>query len=382
MEMNNKKIFVSFLAIATLLFLASTISAELYIDNVKVDDVEVGWNDVSVIAGEPVSVEVSFFSDVDASDVRIRAEIEGNKVSVEGVSNSFDLIANQSYPAKKLTLKVPYELKDDLSDDVTLTIKIWNGDYKTTEDYILKVQRPSYNAEVLSISTSQTIKAGELFPVDVVLRNVGYNDLEDLFVTAKITALGVEKTAYFGDVVAIESNDNDDEDETDTVTGRLYLQVPYNAEAGIYNLEVGVSNEDLTESAVKQIVIKNELPNVAIKSGSDLLVLNPTNTLKVYTIVTPSDEQLVVVPAGSSKTVSITAQSGDFEVKVFSAGELVSTVAFTKSADDTGKGTSITSPIVVLTVILAIVFLVLLVVLIVLMGKKSEKSEEFGESYY
>lgn len=381
MEMNTKNIFVSFLAIATLLFLAAGVNAELYIDNVKVDDVEVGWNDVSVVAGETVSVEVSLSSDVDASDVRIRAEIEGNKVSVEGVSNSFDLIANQTYPAKKLTLKVPYELKDDLSDDVTLTIKAWNGDYKTTEDYILKVQRPSYNAEVLSISTSQTIKAGELFPVDVVLRNVGYNDLEDLYVTAKITALGIEKTTYFGDVVAMESEDNDDDDETDTVTGRLYLQVPYNVEAGIYNLEVEASNDDLTETAVKQIVIKNELPNVAIKSGSDLLVLNPTNTLKVYTIVTPSDEQLVVVPAGSSKTVSITPQSGDFEVKVFSAGELVSTVAFTKSADD-NDGTSITSPVVVLTVILAIVFLVLLVVLIVLMGKKSEKSEEFGESYY
>lgn len=380
MEMNTKNIFVSFLAIATVLFLATSVSAGLTIDNVKVDDVSVADDDVSVVAGETISLEVSFTTDVDASDVKIKAEIEGDKIDVSDITNSFDVIADQKYPAKKLTLKVPYELKDDLSDDVFLNIKIWNGDYKDTAEYILTVQRASYDADVMSISTTQTIKAGELFPVDVVLRNVGYNDLEDLYVTAKITTLGVEKTAYFGDVVAVEEEDDDDDDETDTVTGRLYLQVPYNVEAGIYNLEVVASNDDITISKIKQVVIKNELPNVAIKSGSDLLVLNPTNSLKVYTIVTPSDEQIVVVPAGSSKTISITPQSGEFEVKIFAAGELVETVLFKSS--ESAEGTSVTSPVVVLTVILAIIFLVLLVVLIVLIGKKSDKTEEFGESYY
>jgi len=379
MAMNKKNIFVSFLAVATVLLLAANVSAGFAVDNVKVDDVSVLGNDVSVVAGETVSVEVSFLTDVDASDVRIRAEIEGDEVSVYGVSNSFDVIAGQMYPAKTITLKVPYELKDDLSDDASLNIKIWNEDYKTTEEYTLKIQRPSYNVDVMSISTTQTIKAGELFPVDIVLRNVGYNDLDDLFVTAKITALGVEKTAYFGDVVALEK-DSDDDDDVDTVTGRIYLQVPYNVEAGVYNLEVEASNDDLVLSKVKQVVIKNDLPNIAIKSGDNLLVLNPTNTLKVYTIVTPSGEQVVVVPAGSSKTVSISQQDEAFEVKVLSAGELLETVKFEKS--ENSDGTSITSPVVVLTVILAIVFIVLLVVLIVLMGKKSEKAEDFGESYY
>ena len=377
MEMKSKNIFVSFLAIATVLFLTTCVTAGLAVDTVKVNDVDIASNDVSVIAGETISVEVTFTTDVDASDVRIKAEIEGDKIDVDELTNSFDVIANQAYSAKTITLKVPYELKDDLSDDVSLNIKIWNGDYKATEEYTLKIQRPSYNADVMSISTSQTIKAGQLFPVDVVLRNVGYNDLEDLYVTAKISVLGVEKTTYFGDLVSIETNDDDD-DETDTISGRIYLEVPYDVEAGIYNLEVEASNEDATISEIKQIVIKNELPNVAIKSGDDLLVLNPTNTLKVYTVVSPTEEKIVVVPAGTSKTVSIASSEGEYTVNVFSGGELVDSVLF--SGDE--QGTSVTSPVVVLTVILAIIFIVLLVVLIVLMGKKSEKSEEFGESYY
>lgn len=376
--MNTKNLFVSFLAIATILFLATSISAGLTIDNVKVDDVDVAGNDVSVVAGETVDVEVSFTSDVDASDVRIRAEIEGNKVDVLGVTNAFDVIADQVYPEKKITLKIPYELKDELSDNVALKVRIWNDDFRDNKEYTLKVQRPSFNANIMSISTSQTIKAGELFPVDVVLKNIGYNDLDDLYVTARISALDLVKSAYFGDLVAVEEDSNDD-DEVDTVSGRLYLQVPYDVVAGVYDLEVETSNQEMSVKQAKQIVVRNELPDVAIKSGSDLLVLNPTNTLKVYTVVSPLTEQIVVVQAGSSKTVSMPSQNTDFEVKVFSEGQLVETVMFPASVKTASSGTS---SVVILTVILAIVFLVLLVVLIVLMGKKSEKSEELGESYY
>ena len=131
--MNTKNLFVSFLAIATILFLATSVSAGLTIDNVKVDDADVAGNDVSVVAGETITVEISFTSNVDASDVRIRAEIEGEKVDVLGVTNAFDVIANQVYPEKKITLQIPYELKDELSDNVALKVRIWNDDFRDKE---------------------------------------------------------------------------------------------------------------------------------------------------------------------------------------------------------------------------------------------------------
>jgi hypothetical protein len=192
------------------------------------------------------------------------------------------------------------------------------------------------------------------------------------------------------------------DEETDTVSGRIFLEVPYTAKAGIYTLEVKVTNDDVESNFVRQVVVTNDLSeNVIVTStgktvavGEDaeytLLLINPTNDLKVYRVVTEAsgevsssvDSSVVAVPAGSSKTVTVTAKAlsegeYNFDVNVFSGENFVSKVTLNLKAE--GKSVN---PIVVLTVILAIIFLVLLVVLIVLIGKKPQKSEEFGESYY
>ncbi|GBE20627.1 hypothetical protein BMS3Abin17_01369 [archaeon BMS3Abin17] len=415
---------VSFQAIVIALLLVATVSAFTVtgdlanIDVVKIDGVKANGNDIAVEAGDTVSVKVYFNSLVNASDVRVKAEIEGDKVDVEDRTSSFDVEDGKRY-SKTLTLKIPYELKDVLSDDLDLSIKVWNGDYKSEiEDITLRVQRPTYNADVKSVNTPQAVEAGDKIPVDVVLKNMGYNDLDDVYVTASISALGIERTSYFGDLVAIECNKDSsaeenygvdidrkcDEDDEDTVSGRLYLEVPFGSEEGIYTLEVEVTNDDTSTTIVKQIVISNDFAdNVIVTSSSasasagenaeySLLIVNPTNKLKVYRVVSGSsddlstsvDDSVIAVTAGSSKTVKVTASSSvegeyDFTVDVISGDEIVGTVNLALTVEG---GSSVNSPIVILTVILAIIFLVLLVVLIVLIGKKPEKSEEFGESYY
>lgn len=418
-KMNTKNLMVSFCTLAIAFFLVATVSAtstQIADDiTVEVDGITVYTNgnyadNASVIAGEDTVVKVYFTSligdpesdDDRGSDVRIKAEIEGDKVDVDAMTSSFDVEENHTYK-KTLTLEVPFELKDQVSDDVTLNLKIWNGDYKTeVEDIVLRVQRPSYNPVVKSVSVPQSIDAGENFPVDLVLKNMGYNDLDDIYVKVSIPALGLERTGYFGDLAYLESCEDDCEEE-DTVSGRLYLEVPYEAEAGIYTLEVEVTNDDVTAKVAKQIVIDNNLAeNVIVSSSSKtvavgqdaeytLLLVNPTNDLRVYKIVTESNSQVssstedavVAVPAGSSKTVTVTASAEkegqyDFDVTVLSGEKVVSTVALSLNAE----GKAVSNPIVVLTVVLAIIFLVLLVVLIVLLGKKPQKAEEFGESYY
>ncbi len=77
----------------------------------------------------------------------------------------------------------------------------------------MRVQRPSYNPVIKSISTMSNIEAGDVIPVDLVIKNVGYSDLDDLYVTASISALGLEKTSYFGDLVATECCDEDDDNK-------------------------------------------------------------------------------------------------------------------------------------------------------------------------
>lgn len=396
-----KKILVSFLTIMTVLLLVVGVSAATS-EIVTINSVDVEINgisdplneDISVIAGERISIRVEFEAVENASDVRIEAELQGTKVDSEAEVFVGDVETGKRY-VRTLTLKVPYELQDEVSDDLSLNIKVWNGDFKTEfDEIVLRVQRPSYNVAVMSIGTSQTIDAGETFPVDIVLKNIGYNNLDDLYVTATISALNIEARAYFGDLIAVECDDNFDpidnygvdldrkcnEDDEDTVRGRIFLEMPYDAKSGIYSLEVEVSNEDLTLSEVKQIAVENELPGSVIKSGNALILVNPTNKLKVYRILPESpatvSENIVVVPAGSSRTVTVNSDSEEsFVVDVFSGENLVGVVEFSGMKSETSNA------VIVLTVILTIIFIVLLVALIVLVTKKPEK-EEFGESYY
>ena len=219
----------------------------------------------------------------------------------------------------------------------------------------------------------------------------------------------MRSTSYLGDVVAFEcfeSNDEPcDEDDEDTAMGRFYLKIPYNAKAGIYTIEVEAKNSDVTVTDKQQIVVNNDFSsgnivlmnqnrNAAIGEDAvyELLVVNPTNNVKVYRFVAESsgaltsgvDQPVIAVPAGSSKIVKVTAKATsegeyNFNVNVFAGEELVNTIPL--SANISGSSYTAT-PIVVLTIVLAVVFVVLLIVLIILWRKKPEKTEEFGESYY
>jgi len=404
--MNTKKLLVSFVMLLSVLSLVATVGAAQLatVSKVEVDGLNVNSNP-AIVVGDSVDVRVEFNSLVNASDVTVEVEIEGDKKDVKAETRAFDVESGKEY-AKTLRLEVPFDLRDTLSDFVTLNVKVSGDGFNTEASYTLRVQREPFSADVMSISVPQTVKAGETFPVDVVLKNLGYNDLDDVFVTAKISALGVERTAFFGELVALECDDDDtsvenygvdikrkcNEDNEDTVTGRLFLQVPYGAKSGSYTLDLMVENEDTTSSETAQLVVKNAFSSGNfIVSGNQLLIVNPTNEVVVYRLIPEStgtlsvsvSDSLVAVPAGSSKAVTVNAVSYADETQVYSVsvftadGTLVDTVNFSTAAQE--RRTS--SPIVVLTVILAIIFIILLVVLIVLIGKKPEK-EEFGESYY
>lgn len=390
--MNTKKIWVSFLAIATVLFLVATVSAGqiTYSYNVKVNDENPYTNTISVVEGEKITIQLSFTSLVSDSDVTVRAELNGEKEDTDAETAVFDIETGSRY-TKNLVITVPSGLKDTVSDSLQLELQV-SGDNHETEfpDITLKVQRESYSLQIKSVLIG-TMKAGSVVPVDVVVKNVGYNELDDTYVSVSVPALKLQKIAYLGDLVALE--DDNDDDDTDTVSGRLYLEVPYSIKSGIYAVEVEASNGDATDNVVREVSISNEFSagNVVV-SGDSLLILNPTNELVVYRLVPESTSELsvslssnvVAVPAGSSKTVDVTATGSstgtyNYKVNVFSLdGELVYVANMTKNV----TGGASNSPIVALTIILAVIFVVLLIVLIVLMGKKPEKSEEFGESYY
>src|SRR3989338_10477654 len=236
-KMNTKNLWFFFFALASILLVANNF----------------------VVAGETITVKVMFTALQSASDVKLKLELEGAKVSEEAVTSPFTIEAGKRY-SKTLTLTIPYELQDEVSDELTLDIKVWNGDFRTENNQVsLNVQRPSYNAAIMSIDSAQSVEAGKVLPIDVVLKNNGYSRLDDVYVTLKISALGLERSSYFGDLVAVENKNNDD-----TVTKRFLIELPSNAKAGAYTLEVKASNNDFSVSQSKQIAVKNEFSSSAV----------------------------------------------------------------------------------------------------------------------
>ncbi len=314
---------VFFVAIVSALFLISSISASANysLSRAEIDGVSAISNDASVVAGETVTVDVWFTSYQDDTDVTVKAVIEGKKVDFDGITSAFDVENGKVYK-KTLTLNVPYELKDEVSDNLDLTITIDGQNSRKIEfgPYTVRVQRPSYNAEVKSVTVDNSVNAGEAVPVDFVIKNRGYNDLNDLYVTVSMPALGIEKTSYLDDLVTLDNCTHDCSKE-DTVSGRITLVVPYEAKAGIYALEVKTSNDDTNSVVVKQIVVNNDYTSNVVVSNTkqtveagktaeyNLLLVNPTNKLKVYRVVPESsadltssvEESIVAVSAGSSK---------------------------------------------------------------------------------
>ncbi len=413
-KMNTKKLTVSFLVFVSVFALIATVSAVAStsqlgtISTVQVDQVNVN-NNPAIVAGDNVNVRVDFASLVNTSDVTVKVTIEGNKGDSVVQTVPFDVEQGQTY-TKTLQVTVPSDLKDVLSDYTTLDVEIKGANgYKTQTSYDLRVQRQAYDANIMSVNVPQIIKAGDNFPVDIVIKNQGYNNLNDVYVTASIPALGLGQTAYLGDIVALECNKDANsvqnygvnitrkcnENNQDTLNGRLYIQLPYNVKAGVYELDVKVQNGDTVTSGTVQVAIQNAYSSGNfIVSGNQLLIVNPTNQVQVYRLVPDAantfgltmSDNLVAVPAGSSRTVTVDPASSvsgaqTYTVDAFASdGTLAGTVNF--STTGATQTSSTTSPIAVLTIILAIIFVVLLVVLFVLVGKKPEKADEFGESYY
>jgi hypothetical protein len=391
----NKNILVSVLLIASVLLLTSAVSAATVATSVTdYSNITVKVNGDSVLeqttdlptvnSGDTLTIQVKFkysTGDSDATDsIKVKATLEGESDDVVATTSSFDVEEGKTY-TKTLTLKVPSDFdKEDLTADFPLTIEVGGEDVDLGE---LHVQRDSYNVAIKSVLTANTLSTGSSVPVQIVLKNDGYNDLEDLYVTVSLPELNIEKQVYFGDLVNVKEDtcDTDDDDCKNSVVGTVYLDIPYNAKSGVYTLSVEVTSDDSKNTATKQVTIENTVSDIAMKSGNNLVLLNPTSKLALYKVTYQGNNVAVVIPAQSSQTVPIEVPaSGDykFDVSVFSGDTLLSTVNFTGTAE----ATQTASPVLVLTVILAIVFLVLLVVLVVLITKKPQKAEEFGESYY
>lgn len=401
--MNKQKTFwVSFLVVASVLVLMSFASAATpYIatlTSVQVNGIQAyGTNaNVSVIGGNTIPVVVQFVANSTESNVRLDVQLQGVNGDVQSEVFVGDIQTGQTY-IETLNLNVPTDIGNVQSNSINLLVTIWNGDASVTQQQqtiTLVEQRQSYNVGVMSLNTVDSANAGSLLPVNVVLKNTGYNDLSDVYVTVSVPALGLQRTAYFGDL-ANASNNNA------TASGTIYIQLPYSAAPGTYTVQAQVQNGYLNTIATDTFVISNEFQSNVIADNSqqtsnigqtvtyNLEVVNPTTNIQIYQIVPQvtsgvaiTTDSIVTVPAGSSKTISLTANAAsagnyNMTVNVFSGGQLTGNVNLGLNAQG-----GVSNPVIILTIVLAIIFVVLLVVLLVLVTKKPKKQEGLNESYY
>jgi uncharacterized membrane protein len=389
---------VTVLAFAVLLLGLVSAAAPTSSIEIEVNGQTAGSN--AVFAGETVPLKVSFTASADKSDVLINVWLAGAGGKVASTER-FDVLSGKKY-TKYFSVPIPFNI--DPNETLTLEVSVESKDGSYKQEFVFVAQRESYITEILDVNMASTVKAGSTMPVDIVLKNRGYHDSQDQFVKITIPALGVTSRAYFGDLSSVDQP-NDYTLNNDAAERRMYVAIPSNAPAGVYDVEVEAYNADSSTVANKKIAVAASTADNAIVSAISTKTFAPgekvsyTTTLvnsgdkiALYEVVLSSssgltvstDSPVVAVPAGNSNVVKYDVSADKagtytFTANIYSSGNLVKTETFTANVQGTGVAGNAT---VLLTVVLAIIFVVLLVVLIVLLTRKPEKKEEFGESYY
>ena len=421
----KKAILVSIIAVIALMTLTFvSASTGSLTDNweVRVDDMIVDGSTVTGIeAGQTIPIKVVFTALDCTEDVKVKAEIDYKDADIEDRTDRFDIVEGSTY-TKRLSLELPADI--DPTEELTLTVTITDGDETDTEEYTILLQRESYNIEVLDVDAPTEATAGEVIALDIVLKNWGMHDLEDVFVKASIPELGVQKKVYFGDLdpldecESVENACDDDEEDCkyyfkdcdweDSAVKRIYLTIPENAKSGVYNLEVEAYNSEATQTAKKSLAISGVEGASSVLTGTsskglsiggeaayDIVIVNAGSKMKVYTLTPEQSKGLIVtvdpvvtVPADSSRTVRVAVKATEsadegtqlVKINVESEGQLVQQAVLSANVEKSSM--PVTNSVVVLTIVLVIVFVVLLIILIVLLTKRPASVETEETSYY
>ncbi len=411
--MKNNAIYFSITLALVLIASLVTVSAgalSISIDRVEMKNVDVSPSGATVLSahpGENIPITVQYTAHDDYDDLKMKVWIDGYKDEVSSSTGRFDVISGDT-DTKLFSLTLPpIQDMDDKNETLTLNVRISDKNDEVEEEYTIRLKREQYSLDVLSVEAPGQATAGDTIALDVVLKNIGNQRIDDVFVTARIPELGVSRRIYFGDITP-EDEDDRAGAKQDAVERRVYLTIPTGVPTGVYNMEIRVESFDFEAEVTKTLVVTSGIGNILSTATSkdvaigestnfDLVVVNPSDRMAIYTLevvddvkglIVTIDEPIVSISADSSKTVNVkvkateSAEEGTqtITINVKSGDEVLKTVRFSANVE---KGTSaVVSSVLILTVVLAIIFIVLLVVLIVLLTKKPTRTEDFGEASY
>jgi uncharacterized membrane protein len=257
------------------------------------------------------------------------------------------------------------------------------------------------NVRAPCVSSCSTVYA------DIVLKNVGHHELNDIYVKATIKELGVSGQRYIDLLVPYK-----EEDESISQEVTVAIQLPSNVQPGTYTLEVVASSEEsedvsqsvqftLSGTPVSQpsVDVTPQVMTMEVTPGSNavytMIVTNRGTTAQTFTVEASGLEGWATVqlnPAtftlspGESKLVSMYVTAKDdivagehlFSAKVRYGNEL-KTVNFTANVAEGKKAMDTKTILMIVGIVLAVAIIILLIVLLAQKNKSEDKAEE---SYY
>ena len=376
--------------------------------SVSVDDVQASGTSLSVIAGDTLPVQVTYQLGENASDVVVEVELSyGHGKKIEASTDPVDVLEGVTYK-KNLELTLKDDLETSASgEEYNLEVRLKDGRGHTleSENYDLTVQRKNDLLEIQKVMVPSVLEAGKPAKMTVVVKNVGSDNQDDVYVKISSPELGISLEERAGDIKAM-----DDDEDKDVATIDLPLRLSSNALEGTYTLKVQAYNDNVNVvttktvavSGVKKAADSTEVVPVAdsmnLKQGStglyQLHLLNLGNAAQTYSVsvegldgwatyqvnplsvkLNPDASQLVDL----ALSVSDKALAGEhaFTVKVASDGKEVRSLTL---AANVKKSVFQVDAMLISVVVLAIILVALVLVLV--KTRKADEETEVEESYY
>ncbi len=298
------------------------------------------------------------------------------------------------------------------ADEYLLNIELEdeNGNKDYYDAISLDVVSQRNNVEIYDVNFPYglEVKAGQTFLANVGVKNLGYENEEDVRVTLTIPELGLyQRTQYFD--LYTEDNEDVDDEKYYKLYKDLFVTVPATTVSGVYDVIVEVSFDDGDESqeqvfslvvgegvapADALISIDTEVQNFAQGNGAVYTIM--FSEPNAYTVevegvdvwgtarVDVNDDQAYVfvtsnedAPAGDYQ-FSVKVMAGSTVVKEFDLTAGVD--SFQTSSSDIKEG---------LQIGFAVLLVILIILGIILAARKIGKSDDFeeplmdeGETYY
>lgn len=365
----------------------------------------------SIEACENVDVQVAITgagndTELVANNADIRTWFRVNGETIEAQTGQFDIYGNNRY-IRTMYLKMPCNVKE---------IKIYTMHVEVEADENLKgiteadvnfdLQRLANDLSIKSIDvTTPCVTTCSTVYANVVVKNVGNHELNDVYVRATIKELGVSGQKYIDLLVPYK-----EEDESISQEVQIAIQLPANVQPGTYTLQVTASSEeaqDAVESVqftlsgqqkTTSVDVTPQVLTMDMTSGSNavytMIVTNNGATSQTFTVETTGldwataqvNPATFVLSPGESKLVSLYVTPKDdvvagehlFSAKV-SYGNELKTVNFTANVANSNKGLDTKTILMIVGIVLAVAIIILLIVLLAQKGKTEDKAEE---SYY